>query len=214
MTMREFRWLPRTWSAACAAFAATAVVLVTGAASPASAQAGGEGARQPSDTAGARSASPDPDSGRFEGRFVYRPAASDDVDAAIDETVSEMNFLIRGFAARRLRSTNEPYGRIVIRDRGDTVSVVTDDRAPIEAPADGEPIRWTREDGEELTVRMRWQEGELHQAFIAEDGRRENVYALDAGTDTLRLRVRVTSGRLPEPLTYRLVYVREEEPAG
>lgn len=146
----------------------------------------------------------------FEGTFARDSAAGDDVKAAIDATVSEMNFLIRGFARGRLESTNEPYRTITITNDTSSVSVATDDRAPVTAPATGDSIRWEREDGEELVVRMRWEDGELRQTFTAEDGLRRNVYRLAPDGRTLTLDVTVESGRLPEPLTYQLVYDRVE----
>jgi len=143
----------------------------------------------------------------FDGTFVLAPARSDNVDEAINRSISRMNIATRQIARPRLRRTNQPYQRVTLQV-GQQISIATDARRPIVTPRSGESIRWTREDGEVLDVSTRMDGNRIRQVFAAEDGRRENVYSLSPDGRTLTIEVTVTSGRLPAPLTYRLVYDR------
>lgn len=145
----------------------------------------------------------------LQGTFVYVAEGSDDIDRAIQQAVSGMNFITRPIARGRLKKTNAPYGSLSLSHTPSQVTVTTDGRAPIVTPASGEPAKWTREDGEVLDVSTEWQNGRLVQTFAAEDGKRVNVYSLGADGNTLSLQVTVSSPRLPEPMTYTLRYRRQ-----
>jgi hypothetical protein len=142
------------------------------------------------------------------GTFTYNASASDNINAAIDAAVRDMNFALRPIARGRLRKTNQPYQRLQISHTPQQVSVVTDTRRPIVSPANGTPVDWTREDGEKLKVSTVWQGSTLEQTFKAEDGQRVNDYSVSSDGRTLTMRVTVTSPRLKKPLTYKLVYNR------
>jgi hypothetical protein len=145
----------------------------------------------------------------FQGTFALVQAQSDNVDAAINQAIGRMNIATRQVARGRLRKTNQPYRTLAISTPGSSVSVVTDGRAAIVTPASGTAVKWKREDGEVLDVSTAWEANRLRQTFAAEDGRRVNVYTLSPDGRTLTLNVTVTSGRLPQPLTYKLVYQRQ-----
>lgn len=140
------------------------------------------------------------------GAWAYVEAESDAIRPAIEQAVAKMNFITRPIARGRLTRTNEPYQRLTIQQANGQVTIITDDRSPIVAPADGNPIKWTREDGEVLDLTTRWVDGTLEQTFIAEDGQRKNVFALSPDGRTLEMRVTVSSPRLAAPLTYTLRY--------
>jgi hypothetical protein len=146
----------------------------------------------------------------FNGSFTLVAEQSDNVEQAINQAIGRMNIATRQIARPRLRRTNQPYQRVTIATTSSQVSITTDSRAPITTAAAGTPIKWTREDGEVLDVSTTWDNNRLRQVFAAEDGRRENVYSLSPDGRTLTLNVTVTSGRLPQPLTYRLVYQRAQ----
>lgn len=141
------------------------------------------------------------------GSWAIDAGKSDDVEKAIEKAVEKVNFVIRGFAHGRLKSTNPPYKSVVIAKKGDKTSVQTDDRAPLEAPSSGAPIKWTREDGQKYDVTMVWKgDTRLEQTFANDEGKRVNVYSLSGAG--MHLDVTVTSPKLPVPLTYKLVYKR------
>lgn len=142
------------------------------------------------------------------GTYRLNQGASDDVREAINTAVRPMNFITRPIARGRLVKTNEPYQRVVLAQQNGRVSTVMDDRAPIVTPADGTAIDWTREDGEQLKVSTRWVNGKLVQRFQAEDGARTNTYSVSPDGRTLTMDVLIESGKLPRPLTYKLVFDR------
>lgn len=145
----------------------------------------------------------------FEGSYALVAEQSDDIAGAIEAGVAKMNFIKRPIARGRLMKTNPAYQAIAITRTEAGVSVTLDGRAPIVSPASGEAVRWKREDGELFDVRSDWQGGVLRQTFAARDGQRENLFTLDPDGHTLRLRVTITSGQLPVPIVYTLVYRRE-----
>jgi hypothetical protein len=146
--------------------------------------------------------------GPLEGTFVAKGSAQGTIDAAIDKGVAEMNFVKRPIARRRLKSTNLPYGRVVIQRSPQTISVTFDANTPIVMPLDGTPIKWTRADGEVFDVHAQSRDDRLVQTFKSEDGQRVNEFSL-AGNDGLQLSVTISSPQLPTPVTYTLEFVRE-----
>lgn len=144
----------------------------------------------------------------FNGTYTLVPEQSDDVNEAINQAIRRMNFAVRQIARPRLRRTNEPYQQVTLATTAQAVSITTDARAPISTNPTGTAIRWTREDGEVLNVSTTLEGTRLRQVFAADDGERENVWTISPDGRTLTLDVTVTSGRLPQPLTYRMVYQR------
>lgn len=145
----------------------------------------------------------------IDGHYVYMPERSASVSDAVEKTVQEVNFVIRPIARSRLNKTNRPYQNITLATAPDTFSITTDKRAPIVMPADGKPVKWKREDGETMDVSMQWQGAALQETFAADDGKRVNLYELSPDGRELRMRVTVSSKRLPRPLVYTLVYQRQ-----
>ena len=143
------------------------------------------------------------------GTFVINRQASDDVNRAIDTAVARMSFVTRPTMRGRLRKTNAPYGRVVIDYDQRTVSITTDRRRPMESPANGTPVKWTREDGERFGLSTEWEGGRLVQTFKGEGKeQRTNTFTVSPDGRTLTLGVAVNSPKLSKPLTYKLVYTR------
>jgi hypothetical protein len=143
------------------------------------------------------------------GTYRYVADESDAIKPAIERAVARMNFITRPIARGRLTKTNNPYQTLSLSESDGKVTIVTDQRAPIVSPADGTPVKWTREDGEVFDVTTKRVGGALEQTFIADDGQRKNVYSLGADGKTLEMQVTVTSPRLAEAVTYTLRYRRE-----
>jgi hypothetical protein len=149
-----------------------------------------------------------PQAPTLEGTYVLVPEQSDDIEAAIETGVAQMNFITRSVARGRLKKTNPAYQRIVIGRGPAHIEVVFDEREPLRMPVDGSATKWTREDGEVFDVRADWRGQELVQHYKAEDGERTNTFRIDQTGAALTLEVVVTSGRLPQPVTYSLAYRR------
>jgi hypothetical protein len=142
------------------------------------------------------------------GTFTLNRQQSDDVNRAIETAVSRMSFVTRPIARGRLRRTNTAYNRVVINYTQTEVSTTFDQRRPVESPANGQPVKWTREDGEKFDLSTEWQNGRLVQTFRAEDGSRTNTYTISPDGRTLTMNVTLRSPRLTSPLEYKLVLNR------
>ena len=143
------------------------------------------------------------------GEWSHDAAKSDNVDKAIERAVEKVNFVIRGMAHGRLKSTNQPYHHVSITQKGGDTHLKTDDRAPIVSNAKG--VKWTREDGQKYDVTMVWKgETRLEQTFQNDEGKRVNVYTLNPDGKSMVMEVTVTSPKLPVPLTYSLAYKRDK----
>ncbi|HEV7591452.1 MAG TPA: hypothetical protein VGO40_25280 [Longimicrobium sp.] len=142
------------------------------------------------------------------GTFVVDRAHSDDINRAIETAVARMSFVTRPIARGRLRRTNTVYNRVVVNYTPAQVATTFDQRRPIESPANGQPVKWTREDGEKFDLSTQWQAGRLVQTFRAEDGSRTNTYTISPDGRTLTMHVVLRSPRLSSPLEYNLVFNR------
>jgi len=145
----------------------------------------------------------------LQGTYTVDSVRSESIDSAIEQGIADMNFVIRPIARNRLAKTNPRYERIVLSRNDSTVSVQFDARKPIEMPADGHAVPWTREDGSKYEVNAQCSATQLVMHFKAEDGERVNTFALDPDGRSLKLNVKVTSPKLPKPVTYTLAYRRE-----
>jgi hypothetical protein len=141
---------------------------------------------------------------------------SDNLDNAINRAVARMNVVVRQIARPRLRSTNTAYPNIKMSYDQSSVRVEMAGRPTVSSPANGQPVLWQRQTGETcremkgdcVRVSAEWDGGNLKHTFQAEDGRRVNVYSVSPDGKTLTMNVTITSPRLPQPLTYKLVYNR------
>jgi hypothetical protein len=153
---------------------------------------------------------------QMRGTWTLNRQQSDDINAKINTAVARMNVVVRQIARPRLRSTNVPYPQLVITYDQQTVRVDMQGRPSVSSPANGQPVLWHRETGRTcpqvrgdcVRVTTEWENGRLEQTFAAEDGQRVNVFTVSADGNTLTMNVTITSPRLPNPLTYRLVYNR------
>ena len=142
------------------------------------------------------------------GTFAINRQASDDVNRAIEAAVARMSFVTRPIARGRLRRTNTVYNRVVVNFTPAQVSTTFDQRHAIESPANGQPVAWTREDGEKFQLSTSWENGRLVQTFRAEDGTRTNTYSISPDGRTLTMHVVLRSPRLSGPVEYNLVFNR------
>ena len=145
---------------------------------------------------------------KLQGTFNYSAANSDDIDKSIDKAVADMNFIVAPIARSRLTKTNTIYRKVSIEFSGNQVSIVTGNRAAIRTSLTGTPIKWTREDGEVLDYSTTLNGDTIRQKFVAKDGQRVNEYTPGADGQTLTMKVTISSPKLNEPLTYRLIYRR------
>ncbi|HEX8674021.1 MAG TPA: hypothetical protein VF710_19135 [Longimicrobium sp.] len=150
------------------------------------------------------------------GNWNINRQQSDNLENAINRAVARMNLVVRQIARPRLRSTNTMYPSITMSYDQSSVRVDMAGRPSVSSPANGQPVLWQRQTGgtcremkgDCVRVSAEWDGGNLKHTFQAEDGRRVNVYSVSPDGKTMTMNVTVTSPRLPQPLTYKLVYNR------
>ena len=147
------------------------------------------------------------DNPSLQGTFVNEQQSAEPITTAIETTVAKMNFIKRPIARSRLKKTNEVHRRVDIALGGAQISVAFDGHKPVQMPADGSTIRWTRDDGETFDVSAVWDGDRLVQTFKAEDGTRSNTFGLGAD-GRLTVQVKVTSPQLDSPVSYALSFAR------
>jgi hypothetical protein len=133
---------------------------------------------------------------------------ADDIAAAINTTVADMNFIKRPIARGRLTKVNPAYKKVMISATNKEVLVKFDEREPIHMPADGKSAPWTREDGDKFMVAAQVSKDQLIQTFKNEDGERTNIFKLSPDGKSLVMTATVKSPQLPKPLTYSINFGR------
>lgn len=139
----------------------------------------------------------------FNGSWKY--ASDSGIQAAIDDTVKDMNFIKRPVARGRLKDGNPAYKTIKITSSAQEIVVQLDTRAPIKMPTDGKAVAWTREDGQKFMISAKIEGNKLVQTFKNEEVDRTNTYTL-AADRKLTLSVHLKSTKLPKPLTYSIQF--------
>jgi putative oxidoreductase len=145
------------------------------------------------------------------GSYTYILAAdsSDDVRGAVNRTVEPMSFITRPIARGRLNATNPTPQDVKVDILGDTLSVGFDGGTPVVTPLDGATVPWQSSLTHETYQCHATVQGDtVSQSITAPDGVRQNSYLFIDGGNRLRLRVTVTSHRLPGPLVYDLLFRR------
>jgi hypothetical protein len=143
----------------------------------------------------------------LQGTFLNEQQSPKTIETAIETAVAKMNFIKRPIARSRLKKTNEAHRRVEIAIGGSEISVAFDGHKPVQMPADGRTIRWTREDGETFDVNASWEGDRLVQTFKAPDGTRANAFSVDAD-GRLQMLVTLSSPQLDQPLVYTLTFSR------
>lgn len=144
----------------------------------------------------------------LDGAYILEQAESDNINEVINDAVGKLNFLTRDIARDRLRKLNPTYRHIAISSPPNEISVTADDQPPLRTPANGAPVAWTAPDGRNVNASMQLVGARLTQKFTSAEGHRVNNYTLDPDGRTLTMQVTEASPQLPEPITYKQVYVR------
>lgn len=143
----------------------------------------------------------------LQGTFLNEQQSAQTIETAIETSVAKMNFIKRPIARSRLKKTNEAHRRVEITIGIGEISIAFDGRKPVQMPADGSTIHWTREDGETFEVNAVRDGNRLVQTFKAEDGTRANAFSIGADGQ-LSMQVTLTSPQLDQPLVYTLTFSR------
>jgi hypothetical protein len=140
----------------------------------------------------------------LQGTYTLDPATAGNPAMAIENVTSQMGFLKRDIAKRRLTATNIPAQRLVITQTANEITIQADGALTISTPMNGAPTSVTGPDGGTIQVSTVWQGPTLVRTFTTPDATRTNSYSLSG--NTLTETVQVNSGELPQPLSYQLIY--------
>ncbi len=155
---------------------------------------------------GARSPSLPPASATY----TLVPDSSDDIKAAVNQTVEHMSFITRPVARGRLNRTNPLPQKMRVNSSADTLAVAFDNGNPVVTPFNGDTVAWRSSLTNEDYKAHAEQAGDTtSQIIVAPDGVRKNSYVSSDGGARLQLLVTVTSHRLPQPLHYTLLFRRD-----
>lgn len=160
----------------------------------------------------AKPASPPPiTSADFHGSYRYAGgnAQREDLEAAIEATVTQLAKAIQGIARKRLTQANPVDSSVEIVVAGDEITTTFESGFHVTCVIDGATVKTTGIDGEKLAVRVRSKGSKLVQHMQGKDGARTIVYVLSADRNKLTVHHKITADRLPEPLTYQLSYSRK-----
>ena len=138
----------------------------------------------------------------------WNQTKADDIAAAINSTVADMNFIKRPIARGRLAKLNPAYKKVVIAISSQEVLIKFDERDSIHMPAGGASAPWTREDGDKFMVAAQVGKDQLIQTFKNEEGERTNIFRLSPDGKSLTMSATIKSPQLPKPLTYSISFGR------
>lgn len=139
---------------------------------------------------------------------TWNQVKADDIAAAINATVADMNFIKRPIARGRLTKVNPAYKKVVITLSDKETLIKFDERDAIHMPPGGASAPWTREDGDKFMVAAQVGKDQLIQTFKSEDGERTNIFKLNPDGKTLTMNATIKSPQLPRPLTYSISFGR------
>lgn len=147
----------------------------------------------------------------FHGSYRYAGGSSQraELDAAIENTVTQLSRAIQGIARKRLAEANPVDGSVQITIVGDKITTSFESGFQVSCTIDGASVQTKGLGGEKLSVQVRAKGSKLIQHMQGKDGARTIVYTLSADRKTLSVHHKITADRLPEPLTYRLSYARK-----
>lgn len=145
----------------------------------------------------------------FEGTFtttISKSEANRQVKEQIDDTVDELNFVLRPFARMRLKEATKQCEDIKIDFRGPELSIQCDDRPAAVAPVTGEQGLYVNEEEHRFALVYKLGQRQILQVFADRDGQRKNLYSLSPDGRVLTIETTIESDRLPKPLEYTRTY--------
>ncbi len=149
---------------------------------------------------------------RLQGRWLYAGGEAERQArlVAIEATVQEMPWIMRGLARRRIRAATEIPDRYLISLEGETITIVEGDEEAVTARWDGTPVEVPGDRGDTATQTLVWGDDELRAVNRQPKGSGTTVFRLSPDGRTMDVTATVSSPRLPSDIVYVLSYRREE----
>lgn len=128
-------------------------------------------------------------------------------EAALERSLASLPRMFRGIARDALQGGLTVCQTYRIAADGDPFSIQCDQRDRYERPLAGEHPG-TSPKGEPLVSRLKVGAGDVHLAWVGDNGGRDNVFT--AADRKMILRVRVSGNKLPTPVEWELSYTRAD----
>ncbi|MBC7795059.1 MAG: hypothetical protein H7Z43_15240 [Clostridia bacterium] len=153
-------------------------------------------------------AAPAPAAASIEGKYRFVGGAGEQkaVEDAIEKVVQEMLFIKRPIARGRLKDRNKIATSWVFTIAGGQIKAVAESIMTWASPEDGSSADVKTSTGDDAKLTQKITGDKLVQVFTTKEGKREDIFTLQADGVTLKLEVILTSTQLPMPLKYSLTY--------
>lgn len=138
----------------------------------------------------------------------WKQVGADNVAAAIDASVSDMNFLKRPMAKSRLAKMNPVNKKVVIDISDNDVFVKFDEHEGIHMVPNIAAVPWTRDDGIKFMIAAQITKDQMIQSFKNDERERTVLFKLSPGGKTLVMSVTIKSHQLTKPLAYSITFER------
>lgn len=139
--------------------------------------------------------------------FVGGQKEQDQIDAAIEKALNEVNPMVRSLGRKRLQETNKIAKQLRIAVEGEAVDIRFDGSGH-SARLDGSTVKAVSPYGDKIKISHRMRGERLIERTDSRQGGRSNTFKL--GKDgKVTVDVQITSSHLPVPVEYRLTYKRK-----
>ena len=148
---------------------------------------------------------------RFTGTYRYAGSAQEEAArrAAIDHAVEGLSFITRSTARSRVSATTQILGSYSFSFEPGKILVRPQSRPEMISGDKGEPVDYVY-NGKRSRLTQSIVGDRISQAFVSDDGRRENEFTLSKDGQVLTLNVTLTSARLSKPVVYSLSYKKAD----
>jgi hypothetical protein len=140
----------------------------------------------------------------FAGTDQERQARRD----AIEATVSQMAWIARGMARKRITASTPIHDRYDFQLDGGSITISEDGIVGHTAPWDGTPVAIPKKQGGPATLTRSVEDGTLRSHWQQKKGAGTEIYRPSEDGGTLIVTVIVSSPRLPSDVRYELTYRR------
>lgn len=147
----------------------------------------------------------------FDGRFLHAGSAAEERanDAAIERSVEDVNFVLRGATRRYLHRKSVPPETIVFRPQGQQLTLLWGQNRRWRGLPDGRSRLNRRHDKPDRWISVGIEGRTLTQVVREDSGTRTTSFTISEDGQRMEVRVRVTSDRLGEDLRLRFYFRRE-----
>jgi hypothetical protein len=145
----------------------------------------------------------------WDGEWNLKPSQSDKLEERIDEHVKDLNFAMKLWWKKKLKSDVPAFDKLDIL-AGESFSVTIGRETPIDTPTDGSVNEWKRRDGSTFKASLK-KDGPTMKQVIEGDGYTLTlVYSMRPDGGSMAVQVGYSHPKLENPFSYKLVFRRND----